>query len=85
MSLGAHAARLVREAEAGAGGEDDGGRRSQEMLRFVAGTARLMERCRSAALALDRIGFPEVPEEVPDGPGEGEPMQAGTIKGFPGR
>ena len=70
MSLGAHAGRLVREAQAGAGGDDDAGRRSQEMLRFVAGTARLMERCRSAALALDRIGFPEVPEVDPedDGP-----------------
>ncbi len=70
MSLGAHAGRLVREARAGAAGEEDGGRRSQEMLRFVAGTARLMERCRSAALALDRIGFPEVPEVDPedDGP-----------------
>ncbi len=70
MSLGAHAGRLVREARAGAAGEEDGGRRSQEMLRFVAGTARLMECCRSAALALDRIGFPEVPEVDPedDGP-----------------
>ena len=70
MSLGAHAGRLVREAQAGATDDDDGGRRSQEMLRFVAGTARLMERCRSAALALDRIGFPELPEVDPedDGP-----------------
>ena len=82
MSLGAHAGRLVREAQAGAN-DDDGGRRSQEMLRFVAGTARLMERCRSAALALDRIGFPEAPGTSPDGPDQGEPMQAGTIKGFP--
>jgi hypothetical protein len=70
MSLGAHAGRLMREARAGVAGEPDGSRRSQEMLRFVAGTARLMERCRSAALALDRIGFPEVPEVDPedDGP-----------------
>ena len=70
MSLGAHAGRLAREAQAGAGGDDDSGRRSQEMLRFVAGTARLMERCRSAALALDRIGFPVLPEADPedDGP-----------------
>jgi len=83
MSLGAHAGRLVREAQAVTAGDEDGGRRSQEMLRFVAGTARLMERCRSAALALDRIGFPEVPEETPDGPGEGEPVRAGTINGFP--
>ena len=70
MSLGAHAGRLMREARAGIAGEPDGSRRSLEMLRFVAGTARLMERCRSAALALDRIGFPEVPEVDPedDGP-----------------
>jgi hypothetical protein len=83
MSLGAHAGRLVREAQAVTANDDDGGRRSQEMLRFVAGTARLMERCRSAALALDRIGFPEVPEETPGGPEEGEPVRASTINGFP--
>lgn len=83
MSLGAHAGRLAREAQAGAADDDDGGRRSQAMLRFVAGTARLMERCRSAALALDRIGFPEAPEEAPGGPGEGVATPAGTINGFP--
>jgi hypothetical protein len=64
MVLGARAGRLVREGSAG--GEDDDGRRSMEMLRFVAGTARLMERCRAAALALDRIGYPEPPEGPDD-------------------
>jgi hypothetical protein len=49
------------------------------MLRFVAGTARLMERCRSAALALDRIGFPEVPNG-PDGPGD--PMDGTIVNGL---
>ena len=85
MSLGAHAGRLVREAQAGATDDDDGGRRSLEMLRFVAGTARLMERCRSAALALDRIGFPEAPEEAPDGPGGAYRCRPARSTAFPGR
>jgi hypothetical protein len=36
------------------------------LLRFVAGTARMMERCRAAAIALDRIGYPEPPEGPDD-------------------
>jgi len=67
MGLTVRAGRLVRECETEADGDGDG-RRSMELLRFVAGTARLMERCRAAALALDRIGFPE-PSDDPDGDG----------------
>jgi len=68
MGLTARAGRLVRECEAQADGDADGGRRSMELLRFVGGTARLMERCRAAAVALDRIGHLEPPED-PDGDG----------------
>ena len=42
MSLGAHAGRLVREAQAVTAGDEDGGRRSQEMLR--ANNSELMAR-----------------------------------------
>jgi hypothetical protein len=65
MGLTGRARRLVRECAAETGGEDTG-RRSLELLRFVAGTARMMERCRAAAVALDRIGYPEPPEGPDD-------------------
>jgi hypothetical protein len=65
MGLTGRARRLVRECAAEAGSEDTG-RRSLELLRFVAGTARMMERCRAAAIALDRIGYPEMPEGPDD-------------------
>jgi hypothetical protein len=64
VTLGAHTHRLLGAVQAGGG--EDGGRQSAETLRFAAGTARLMERCRSAALALERIGFPEMPEAEPE-------------------
>jgi hypothetical protein len=64
MGLTARARRLVGECTAA--DQEDGGRRSAELLRFVAGTARLMERCRAAAIALDRIGYPEPPEGPDD-------------------
>ena len=66
MGLAARAGRLVRECEAESGGAEESGRRSLELLRFSGGTARLMERCRAAALALDRIGYPEPPEGPDD-------------------
>jgi hypothetical protein len=68
MGLTARARRLVRESAADTG-DDETGRRPLELLRFVAGTARMMERCRAAAIALDRIGYPE----PPDGPDDDGP------------
>jgi hypothetical protein len=64
MDLGARAGRLVRRADGG----KEAGRNSQEALRFVAGTARLMERCRAGALALHRLGYPVDPNDDPNDP-----------------
>jgi len=67
MGLTGRARRLVRECAAESGGDEPTSRRSLELLRFVAGTARMMERCRAAAIALDRIGYPARPEGPDDG------------------
>jgi hypothetical protein len=81
MGLGAQAHRLLRDA---AGGSDEGGGRAMETLRFAAGAARLMERCRAAALALERFGFPSGPEDTaPDDPNGGDPMHDRLINGYP--
>ena len=66
MGLTGRARRLVRECAAETSGDEETGRRSLELLRFVAGTARMMERCRAAAVAQDRIGYPEPPEGPDD-------------------
>jgi hypothetical protein len=66
MGLSAQARRRLRECTAETGDDEQGGRRSLELLRFVAGTARMMERCRAATIALDRIGHLEPPQEPDD-------------------
>jgi hypothetical protein len=62
MKLTGRATGLLDRPEA-----EDGGRSSMETLRFVGGTARLMERCRAGALALHKIGYPEAAPDPDDG------------------
>ncbi|HEY7690332.1 MAG TPA: HGGxSTG domain-containing protein [Dongiaceae bacterium] len=71
MGFTARAGRLLGDCDKG--DEIARNRRALEIMRFAHGTARMMERCRSAALALERMGHPEPPEEAPDpsGPGDG--------------
>ncbi len=83
MGFTARAGRLLQDCDKG--DEIARSRRALEIMRFAHGTARMMERCRAAAVALERMGYLEPPEEKPDGPtpGDGERMQQAPLRGWP--
>jgi hypothetical protein len=57
------------------------GKAPQETVRLINGVARMMERCRGAALTLHRIGFPGEPDPAPKGDPKGDGSGPGKKNG----